>query len=141
MRRSIRAVLVLPLLGVLAGCGSDPLADLIAPTPAPTTMTFPEGGTATLTPNGAATYPFVALTLGTVTATLTTLAADTGVTVGLSIGTWNGSACQTIIANDRAGQGTAVSGTVTGAGTLCARVYDAVGLSAPVDYQITVVHP
>ncbi len=141
MRRSIRALLVLPLLVVLAGCGSDPLAELIGPTPQPATVTFPDGATATLTPNGAATYPFVSQTLGTVTATLTTLAADSGVTVGLSIGTWNGTSCQTIIANDKAVQGTVVTGTVTSAGTLCARVYDASGLSAPVDYQITVVHP
>jgi len=141
MRRSMCTAVVLSLLTVMAACGSAATA-VISPTPTTSTEVFPSDSTATLTPNGAATYPFTALAGGTVTATLTTLVADSGVTVGMSLGTWNGSACQsTTIANDKAVQGTVITGTVTAAGSLCARVYDASGLAAPVDYQITVVHP
>ena len=44
--------------------------------------------------------------------------------VGLSLGTWTGSACQVVIANDNALQGAIVTGTVTSAASLCVRIYD-----------------
>ncbi len=78
-------------------------------------------------------------TAGTVTATLSSLSVN-GAVVGLSLGTWNGTSCQIIIANDSA----AVGGTATGAaqttGNFCARVYDVGKLTAPTDYVITVQH-
>jgi hypothetical protein len=78
---------------------------------------------------------------GTVTATLTKLEPDATVRVGLSIGTWNGATCQTIISNDSATQGTSVVGSADRAGRLCVRIYDAVGtLAEPTTYEIIVSH-
>ena len=58
-----------------------------------------------------------------------------------TIGTWNGISCTIILANDNALQGTTVTGTASGVGTLCARVYDVGKVTSPLDYQITVIHP
>ena len=61
--------------------------------------------------------------------------------MGLTLGTWNGEGCQSVIANDRASQGTVVIGTASTTGNLCVRVYDAAGtLAQPTDYEIQVVH-
>ena len=57
------------------------------------------------------------------------------------LGTWNGTACATVIANDNAMQGNAVIGAVTGAGTLCVRIHDVGKLTASLNYTLTVVHP
>ena len=91
--------------------------------------------------NGAATSNFTATTGGTVTATLTTVAPDATIAVGLSLGTWTGSACQVVIANDNALQGAIMTGTVTSAASLCVRIYDIGKVTAPVNYTITVVRP
>ena len=60
---------------------------------------------------------------------------------GVSLGTWNGTACQVVIANDAAALNATVTGNVTAATSLCARVYDAGKLTDPLTYTITVVHP
>src|SRR5215217_7258698 len=105
----------------IAGCSDDtpPPAD---PTPpASITETF----TDTLNVNGARTHPFAAQRAGSVIASLTSLAPDDTVTIGLSLGTWNGTSCQVVLANDNA---TLTSGTVVASasstGSLCVRVYD-----------------
>ena len=78
---------------------------------------------------------------GDVRAAITKLEPDATVIVGLSIGTWNGAACQTVISNDNATQGTAVVGTADRQGRLCVRIYDAAGtLAAPTTYEINVTH-
>jgi hypothetical protein len=64
--------------------------------------------------------------------------------IGVSIGTWNGTACSvqngTFI--DNATQGAVIVGTVTGAGTLCTRVYDpATRITTPVAFTLKVDHP
>jgi hypothetical protein len=76
-----------------------------------------------------------------VTVTLTAVDPAGTVSFGVSLGTWNGAACQTVIANDAAVLNTNVTGSVTAATSLCARVYDAGRLTAPLNYTITVVHP
>ena len=135
MRRSCLQVLVLTALVAGAACGSSSTTPT-TPTPTTTTETF----TGTLNTNGAVSHPFSAAAAGTVTVTATTL--DPVATIGLALGTWNGVACQIVIANDAATMGTTVTGTVTAAGSLCARVYDAAGsVTDPVAYTLTVVHP
>jgi hypothetical protein len=107
-------------------------------TPTTTTETF-EG---TLAPNGARTFSFTVGAAGTVTATLTTLQPDPAAAVGLALGTWNGTTCQIVLANDNAVQGTTVTGAVSSAGSLCVRIYDAAGtLAGTVSFVVTVVHP
>ena len=98
--------------------------------------------TGTLTPNGAKTEPFSVTRSGSVTATLSSLAPDATITIGLSLGTWNGTACSTVISNDSATVGTAVTGAADREGRLCVRVYDADGkLPQPTDFELNVVHP
>ena len=145
MRRLIPGILLLAVMAGAAGCNDNT-------TQTPTTPTTPSGPgtsttetfTGTLNMNGAASFPFTTASAGTVTAALT-VAPDSTQIMGLAIGAWTGSSCQlsSSIANDSATQGAVVTGTVTAAAVLCARVYDVGKVTAaqPVDYTITVVHP
>src|SRR5262245_6121419 len=104
---------VLLALGA-AACGNN------NPTTPPTTEvpTITESYSDTVTVNGAHTQPFTVSKAGTVTATLIALAPDSTVTIGLSLGTWNGTSCQIILANDAAVLNSAVTGTAqTGGGS------------------------
>jgi|SRR5215471_356519 len=133
------ALLWLPVAVLAAGCDNGPV---ITPTPVGPTVT--QTFTGTLTKNGALTHQFSSLSRGTITATLTSLNPDSSLALGISLGTWNiaQSSCQTILANDAATIGKGVSGSVSGVGDLCLRVYDASGaLTTSQDYSVDVVHP
>jgi hypothetical protein len=91
--------------------------------------------------NGAVTHPFLAGASGDIAATLDFLVPEDVPSIGVSLGTWNGSACQTVIANDSAVQGAMVIGTASVASNLCLRVYDVGKIPTLGSYQITVVHP
>ena len=133
---SIRGwVLATTLLITGAGCGNSNLTPPTSPTPPPTTETF----SGSLNPNGAATYPFIALAGGTVTAQVTSVNPD--VVIGVSLGTWNTVTCQIIIANDKAIAGSIVIGTVASVGNLCVRVYDVGDVKQSTAYEIQIVHP
>lgn len=139
MRSFLRVfpLLALAALGV-AGCDDE--------TPPPTTPTPPatvtESFSGTLNRNGAATFAFTVGATGQVTATLTTLTAAEGTRVGLSLGNWNGTTCQVVLANDSAVQGTLVTGTMSSAGSLCVRLYDAAGgLEGTATFKVDVTHP
>jgi len=92
-----------------------------------------------VTVNGAVTQPFVVLTAGSVVARIAAL-EPTDAVVGLSIGSWNGVACQIVLANDNAANGASVTGTATVTGNYCVRVYDVGKLTQAAGYQITVTH-
>jgi hypothetical protein len=127
-----------------AGCTSTDQPPI--PTTGPTLLTqdFQNGDTyPLLTQNGAISFPFAVQVSGEVAATLVTLAPDSTVVVGLGIGLWDGVACQAIpgVWNDRATLGSRVVGQVTGAASLCVRIYDARGdLPQPTEYLIRVEH-
>jgi hypothetical protein len=129
--------LIVAVALTLAACDDDdtPISPVV-PTD-PVTETFSE----TLNPNGGVTYSFANSRSGSVTVSLTSLAPDSTAIVGLSLGTWNGSACAVVISNDQATQGTVLVGAITSSGNLCARVYDVGRLTANVSFTITVVHP
>jgi len=129
-------LLLAPLLASACG-GDDPLNTPDAVPPVAVTETFNE----TLNPNGGRTHPFAVQTIGIITATITALAPDDTVTVGLSLGTWNGAVCQVIIPNDKAMLNTTVTGTAQQIGHFCVRLYDALGtLTANTDYTVEVTH-
>ena len=130
------ASLVVAVLAMF-GCGDDPVDTPTLPTPDPVTETF----SGTLTVSGGVTHSFSANTLGSLTATLTNIAPDDNPTVGLSLGTWNGSACAVVIRQDVAVRGSVIYGTVNQAGQLCVSIYDVGRITNPNDYEITVVHP
>ena len=143
MRRLIPGILLVALVAGAAGCDDNtPTTPTTPNTPttpgASTTETF----TGTLNKNGGVTYPFTAASGGTITLGLTSVAPDATLPIGMSLGTWTGTACVIVIASDAATQGTVVTGTVTAAASLCARVYDAAGnVPASENFTVTIVHP
>ena len=141
MRRLLPGILLLALATSLAGCNNSTTSPSTTTTTVPSTATVTETFTGTLHLNGAETYPFTSTAGGTVVITLTTIPDGTP-TIGLSLGTWTGSACQVVIDNSNAALSAIVTGTVTSAASLCARVYDAHGtIATPADFTITVGHP
>jgi ABC-type Fe3+-hydroxamate transport system substrate-binding protein len=133
----LRILAVVLALGT-AACGSDtPTTPTTPTTPVTVTDTF----AGTLTPNGAATYTFTTGLSGQVTATLTTLSPNSTLIVGLSLGTWNGNACQIILSKDSATQLSFVVGQASQANTFCVRIYDVGNLVDPATYEIQVNHP
>ena len=136
MSRSIRrwALTSIVALATVA-CGGAIVTPPTSPTPVPQIEVF----SGTLTRNGAATHTFTSQAGGTVTASLTSISPDA--VVGLSLGTWNGLACQVVIANDAAVLNTVVTGTVSAIGNLCVRVYDVGQFAEPTSYEVQILHP
>ncbi len=132
---TLRALLLLAPLA--AACGDDDVSNLPSvPTPVAVTEQFPGD----LNPNGGHTHPFVVLQTGAVSAKLTALSPDDTLTVGLSLGTWNGVTCQIIIANDAATLNSTAIGTAQQTGQFCVRIYDIGKLTSSINYQIDVTH-
>jgi hypothetical protein len=138
MSRFFTAASVLALvLATTAGCGDDTTPT--TPTE-PTTPTATETFSGAVNRNGAVTHTFTVSRSGLLTATLTTLAPDSTLVVGISLGTWNGTTCQIVLANDRATQGSVVTGNGGSAGNFCVRIYDVGNVAETVEYTVTVVH-
>lgn len=139
MRRSFTGGLVLLALAALGAAGCDEETTPTTPTtPAPTVT---ESFAGTLNKNGAVTFSFAVAATGQVTATLAELGSS-AVPVGLSLGNWNGTTCQIVLANDNAVQGTFVTGSMSATGNLCVRLYDASGnITAETMFKVDVVHP
>ncbi|MGE0449999.1 MAG: hypothetical protein AB7Q29_10510 [Vicinamibacterales bacterium] len=135
MSRIKHAVLLTAALAASA-CGGTSTAT----TPTPTPVTYVDAFNGTLNPNGAASYPFTVSAAGLVYATLTTV-SDSSLEIGLSLGTWNGTSCNVVLANDQATQGVTVTGSASGIGILCVRVYDVGKVVTPPTYMVTVIHP
>jgi predicted small lipoprotein YifL len=136
MRHFATLAVLLTVATTLAGCGDDDPVDLPSqPSPVATVETF----NATLTVNGAQTHSFPVDRPGTVTAQVKTL-SDQAATLGISLGTWNGAACQIIISNTAAVLNTTVVGTATTAGQFCVWLNDVGKLTAGVDYSVDVTH-
>lgn len=124
----------------MVACGDDP-PPLTLPNPGPP-PTVSEVFAGEINRNGAATHTFLAGSSGNIVATLDSLGPEGIVTnVGLLLGTWNGSSCQTVISNDNAAQGAFVIGAASIASALCVRIYDVGKIPDLASYQVTVVHP
>jgi hypothetical protein len=137
MLRSFPFRALLLLAPLAAACGGDDVTDTpTTPTPVAVTEQFPGD----LNPNGGRTHPFVVQQAGTVSARLSALAPDDTLTVGLSIGTWNGQVCQIILRNDAALLNTTVTGTAQQTGQFCVSVYDVGKLTESITYQIDITH-
>lgn len=139
-RKSALAILAsLALLG--AGCGGDTPTSPSDSTLPTVTDTF----TGTIATNGAAVHAFSVKGTGTVTATLTGVALESGATppvIGFSLGYVNGLVCSAVVSNDFASQNAVLTGRTTVPATLCVRVFDVVGLiTDPVTYTLEVKHP
>jgi hypothetical protein len=140
MRRvTLACTLLLPLL--VAGCGNDDADTPTSPTNPVATVT--DTFTGTLVRNGGTSHPFPISSAagGDVTATLKSITPNAESLVGMSLGTWNGTACQAVIANDRATVSSSIIGRATTTGQLCLRIYDVGTITDPQDYEVEVVHP
>ena len=60
--------------------------------------------------------------------------------IGIALGTWSGTTCSIVLANDIAVEGSLVNGVVQGSGTLCARAYDVGRLLGPADVTLELSH-
>ena len=138
MYRFVSLALLFGALLSTTACGDD--AAPTAPTPT-TPVTVTDTFSGSINRNGAATHTFLAQAAGTVTVTLTTLSPEGTEAIGLSLGTWNGTACQLIIANTAAAQGAIVIGVASSAGNLCIFVQDVGKVAVAASYEITVIHP
>src|SRR5687768_8150048 len=133
-----RVLGVLLLALAAAACDDEVTTPPTTPTPA-VTETF----AGVVTQNGAVTHSFSTSGGGAVTATLKTIGADNTLVVSFALGTWTGTACSVVLANDLATGGAVLTGTMTGAGALCARIGDVGNIAAGTNaaYTIEVVHP
>ena len=144
MRRPMRRVLLLiSIVGIAAACGDDNNSSTpTGPTTLPTVLTETFSGT--LLKNAAYTHPFAVSDSGDVSVFLTQSVdaahPDTVIPIGVSLGTWNGSSCAIVIANDNVSQGSSITGRATAAGNLCVRVYDVGFVPGSANYELLIDH-
>jgi hypothetical protein len=145
IRRTISlrfALLLIPALAVVAGCGSS--GTVTAPTVGlPTILTETFSGS--INRNSAYTHPFSVMDSGNVTVFLITSTDNTNpdnnaIPLGVSLGTWNGASCAIVVANDNVSPGTSITGQATAAGNLCVRVYDVGFIPSSASYELLVDH-
>jgi hypothetical protein len=136
MCRGLRLLALLLMAGAAPGCGGNTAA-LTGPTLPAATDTY----SGTMTHNGGFDYPFASTQAGTVTASYVSIGTDNSIALGLALGTWNGSTCSILLVNDNVTVGVVVSGAVSGAASLCVRVFDVGFVTDPLSYQVQVLHP
>ena len=136
MCRGLRLLALLLMAGAASGCGGNTAA-LTGPTLPAATDTY----SGTMTHNGGFDYPFASTQAGTVTASYSSIGTDNSIALGLALGTWNGSTCSVLLVNDNATVGVVVSGAVSGAASLCVRVFDVGFVTDPLSYEVQVLHP
>lgn len=139
------------LLAAVAGCNNNTQTPTSATTGTGTTTTtvVVETYTGVLNRFGGVTHTFVTNSFGSVQLILLSLDRQyepaegaENPTIGISIGTWNGTACSAVVAQDRAAASASILGTANAAGMFCLRAYDANGsLGGPTAYTIQVTHP
>jgi len=122
---------VMFVMFLTGACSSDT-------TTSPTTGTT-ETFSGTLVQGAQNSYPFTTTNSGTVTVTAASLSP--ALTVGLAIGTLNGSTCVATTQNAAAQQSGTVTMAVTSASTYCALVYDPGSVTQNIVYTITVALP
>jgi hypothetical protein len=86
-------------------------------------------------------HQFTVQKAGPVTVVLASITPLATITIGLAIGTFDGTACTTVAGtqNDTAKVGTTIDGNA-GAGTFCVGVYDVGNIVDSVEYTIRVNH-
>jgi hypothetical protein len=122
----------------VAGCDDDITTTPTTPS-APVTETF----TGQVGQSGSSMHNFSTSASGAIVATLKAIGTDNTLVVSFALGTWTGSACSLVLENPAATGGAILTGTMTGAGTLCVRVGDQGNIPAnqPASYTIEVTHP
>jgi hypothetical protein len=136
-RRFVPAIL-LAFLAAACGESSTPTTPT---TTTPTTTTVTESFDGTLNQSGSNTHTFSS-EAGTVNVTLTAEGPLSTLSLGMDVGTWDGTTCTTVLTSSAANQGTVLTGTATTAINLCIKVYDVGNITeeATVTYTVTAEH-
>jgi hypothetical protein len=129
------ALAPLALAGALlvGGCAGTDTTDLTGPS---TTDTF----TGTLAASGSATFGVTVKTNGELDLSLTTLAPQTTITVGLGIGTPQAGQCALITAAENSKVGTILPAEVA-PGNYCVIIYDVGNVQGLDSFTLSVLHP
>ena len=98
--------------------------------------------TDTLSQGGQNDHQFTVRQAGSVTVILASISPLASLTIGLAVGTFDGTTCTTVAGteNPSAKVGTTIDGQA-GAGTFCVRVYDVGNIIDPATYNVRVNHP
>ena len=137
-----RFALASALAVVAVGASACDGGGTITPTtPTAPTTTVTETFAGSITANGAASFTFPAGASGLVTATLRTITPVSTIQLSLALGTWNGITCQVVLTNDRATSGGSITGSASGAGSLCVRIADIGQVTGTAGFEVVVVHP
>lgn len=137
-RRFVPAILVAVLM---AACGGSTTAPTPTPTPTVATVTVTDSFNGSLAQSGSNIHTFTAQ-VGAVTVTLATVGPLSTLSLGMDVGTWDGTNCTTVLTNVNSKQGTQLVGTTTAATNLCIRVYDVGNITegSTVTYNVTAQH-
>ena len=145
----VRLSLVLAVAAAAACSQDDPFLPTGPSTP-PTVRTETFSGV--LLKNAAYTHPFVVNDSGDVSVFLLQSVdpahpENNAIPLGISLGTWNGTTCAIVIANDNTTPVSAdnplagkLTGRATAAGNLCVRVYDVGFVPGTANYELLIDH-
>ncbi len=137
LARPYALLLAAPLV-LLAGCGSSD-DNVTAPTPlAPANVTEEFSGSVDV--ERSAVHPFPVPSRSTITVTLVTVGPLSTLAVGLGVGTWDGTNCTLVAADNNAREASALSGTVEPA-NYCAAIFDSGNLTQTITYTVRVQRP
>ena len=142
--RNIGGIGVVGVLVASVGCGSGSSSTSTAPSAATSTDVFTgtvlQGGVDYGGANNA--NHFTVHAAGNITATITSLAPLSTITIGLGLGVYDAatSTCSLQLFGDAAKLNLALSASVASGGELCVGVYDVGNVQISTDYQVTVVH-
>ncbi len=135
MRSLLSTILVVGLAAGLAACGGTNNTSTTTPT-SPSTTQVTDTYSGNLTTGGSVTHTFT-VGVGVVTTTLTNLAPLSTASIGVILGTWDGTTCTAILQNDNMKVGGTLVGTAQGTVNLCLRVYDVGNIPADTTYTYT----
>lgn len=132
------ALVIAAPLFLLAGCGSAD-DNPVAPSPlAPASVTQEFSGEVEV--QSSRVHPFPVSSRSTIAVTLVTVGPLDTLAVGLGVGTWDGTACTLVAADNNARQAAVLSGTVE-PGNYCAAVFDNGNLTGTITYTVRVQRP
>jgi hypothetical protein len=137
-------VRVLVLCAAVAAAGASSGCSNTESVSTPSVTTSTETFSGNLTQSSTITHTFTVSAKGTVTISLTGVSPLTTMALGVSLGTWNGTACGSAFAENKdARSGSAALSGTAATGNYCVRVYDSgnVPSSWTVAYTVNVVHP
>jgi hypothetical protein len=131
-------MLLLAVALASASCGDNSTESPTSPTtPVYVTDTF----TGTLVTGATARHTFSAKTPGAIQLALTGLSPDATLTIGMGLGTWDGTSCNVTLQTSLATVGSVFSASATSAGNFCVTVFDVGNVAESTEYTVSLTHP